>query len=73
MGRETERIAPLKAYLSVIRDSWVERNKLHPLEEVIIISIPAVFGFPDVPVLPGFQKLQPGLTVRAFLHPHLES
>ncbi|MDR0599894.1 MAG: ISAs1 family transposase [Treponema sp.] len=44
MGREAERIAPLTAYLSVIRDPRVERNKLYPLEEVIIITILAVIA-----------------------------
>jgi hypothetical protein len=73
MGRETERIAPLKAYLSVIRDPRVERNKLYPLEEAIIISILAVIalaqGREDIEAyakakkdwLGGFLKLKHGI------------
>ncbi|MDR0555073.1 MAG: transposase family protein [Treponema sp.] len=34
----------MTAYLSVIRDPRVERNKRYPLDEVIIITIPAVIA-----------------------------
>jgi hypothetical protein len=44
MEREAEQIAPLTAYLSVIRDPRVEWNKLYPLDEVIIITILAVIA-----------------------------
>jgi hypothetical protein len=35
---------PLMTYFSVIRDPRIERNKLYPLHEVIVITILAVIA-----------------------------
>jgi hypothetical protein len=37
-------IMPIMSYFSVIRDPRVERNKLYPLYEVIVITILAVIA-----------------------------
>jgi hypothetical protein len=43
MGQEG--IAPILGYFSVIQDPRVERNKLYPLMEVIVITLLAVMAF----------------------------
>jgi hypothetical protein len=37
-------MTPLMTYFSVIRDPRIERNKLYPLHEVIVITILAVIA-----------------------------
>jgi hypothetical protein len=41
-------LMPIMACFSVIRDPRIERNKLYPLYEVIVITIPAVIATAQV-------------------------
>ena len=45
MGEEqSPPLMPVMAYFSVIRDPRIERNKLYPLYEVIVVTILAVIA-----------------------------
>jgi hypothetical protein len=44
MGNEKQSIAPITTYFSVIQDPRIERNKLYPLDEIIVITILATIA-----------------------------
>jgi hypothetical protein len=44
MEEQSSALMPIMPYFSIIRDPRVERNKLYPLHEVIVITIPAVIA-----------------------------
>ena len=44
MEKEKKSLAPIMTYFSVIKDPRIERNKLYPLEEVIVITILATIA-----------------------------
>jgi hypothetical protein len=39
MGNEKQSIAPVMTWFSVIQYPRIERNKLYPLDEIIVITI----------------------------------
>ena len=44
MENEEKPLAPIMTYFSVIQDPRIERNKLYPLEEIIVITILATIA-----------------------------
>jgi hypothetical protein len=44
MGNEKQSIAPIMTWFSVIQDPRIERNKLYPLDEIIVITILATIA-----------------------------
>jgi predicted transposase YbfD/YdcC len=65
---EQERLAPIVGYFSIISDPRVERNKLYPLIEVIVITLLAVMAFAK-----GWEDIQRyGKAKRKWLSKFLE-
>jgi hypothetical protein len=44
MENEKQSIPPITTCFSVIQDPWIERNKLYPLDEIIVITILAAIA-----------------------------
>jgi hypothetical protein len=44
MENEKKPLAPIMTYFSVIHDPRITRNKLYPLDEIIVITILAVIA-----------------------------
>jgi hypothetical protein len=57
-------MTPLMTYFSVIQDPWIERNKLYPLHEGIVITILAVIataqGWEDIEQYGKAKQAWPG-------------